>query len=82
MDLSDPNIIIDWSHEREWRIKGDFKFEYDEISVIVGCQESKEKFIEYYNKSNSELLDRIKGIVVLKDYLEKANKIREVINAD
>ena len=48
LDLNDSNNIIDWTHEREWRIEGDLKFEYKDIEVIVGCREYYQKFIDYY----------------------------------
>ncbi|MDC5822206.1 hypothetical protein OPW19_20535 [Vibrio europaeus] len=28
-DLSDDEHILDWTHEREWRVKGDFVFDLD-----------------------------------------------------
>ncbi|MBI2353740.1 MAG: DUF2971 domain-containing protein [Deltaproteobacteria bacterium] len=34
-DLSDPKKFIDWTHEREWRIPGDFEFEIDKATVVV-----------------------------------------------
>ena len=63
LDLSDSNNIIDWTHEREWRIEGDFNFEYNEIEVIVGCKKYYQKFIDYY--SGKQLLNEINGIIVL-----------------
>lgn len=33
MDLSKADNITDWTHEREWRVKGDLKFQYKEIEV-------------------------------------------------
>lgn len=30
-----PHKFVDYSHEREWRIKGDFTFDYDQISFVV-----------------------------------------------
>ena len=63
LDLKDSTQIVDWTHEREWRIEGDLQFEYDEIEIIVGCSEYYKKFIEHY--SNTQLLREINGIVVL-----------------
>ena len=73
MNLNDSKALIDWSHEREWRCKGDFHFEYNEIYIIVGCQKSKEEFIEYYDKVDKGGLEQIKGIIVLEDYLEESD---------
>ena len=35
IDRYPPHKVVDFSHEREWRIKGDFSFEYDQISFVV-----------------------------------------------
>lgn len=63
LDLTNPDSIIDWTHEREWRIAGDLQFEYNEIEVIVKDVESYRRFIERYK--SQQLLDEINGIVVL-----------------
>ena len=67
LDLSCSDNIIDWTHEREWRIQGDFSFEYEEVEVILGCKEYYKKFIDYY--SGRKLLDKINGIIVLNSLL-------------
>lgn len=69
MDLRDPNNIVDWSHEREWRVRGDYDFDYEQIDVIVGSEYSKQLFIEYYTANNPDLLTKIKSIIVLKNML-------------
>lgn len=45
MNLNDPDRIIDWTHEREWRHPGDFEFDWSEIEVIVKDHIYFEKFI-------------------------------------
>lgn len=34
-DKSPKSDAVDYSHEREWRIPGDFSFDYDEIAFVV-----------------------------------------------
>ena len=34
-DKSPKSDAVDYSHEREWRILGDFSFDYDEIAFVV-----------------------------------------------
>jgi hypothetical protein len=65
-DLSDDENIIDWTHEREWRIKGDFNFELNEVYVYLVNQDSYKLFIE---KASDEIIKGIKGIVVLDPIL-------------
>ena len=63
IDIRNPENIIDWAHEREWRLKGDLHFEYNEIDVIVGCEKYYKELIGRY--SNSNFLSEINGIIVL-----------------
>lgn len=65
-DLSDDENIIDWTHEREWRISGDFTFELNEVYVYLINGSSYKKFIE---KASQEIIKGIKGIVVLDPVL-------------
>lgn len=68
IDLHDSENIIDWTHEREWRIPGDFSFEYEEVEIIVGCKEYYKKLVDHY--SRKELLNKINGIIVLNSMLK------------
>ena len=69
MNLTDENKLIDWSHEREWRIKGDYLFELDEIEVVVGCEKSKQEFIAHYRSMGVDIEKEIRKIIVLKEYI-------------
>ena len=70
LDLENNDNIIDWTHEREWRIKGDFHFELSEVEILLSEQSSLKKFNKYCKEKNMEnLLNEIKGIVVLKSLL-------------
>lgn len=70
LDLENDDNIIDWTHEREWRIKGDFHFELSEVEILLSDQSSLKKFNRYCKEKNMEnLLNEIKGIVILKSLL-------------
>lgn len=64
-DLSDNKFIIDWTHEREWRMLNDFDFDLNEAILIMpnymDYAEIKEKF-------GDEILDNIKGITFLDPF--------------
>lgn len=65
-DLHDRQHIIDWTHEREWRVPGDIDFEYKDIEILVPSNRYYKKFIEYCMQNNTlEILKEINGIVVL-----------------
>jgi len=59
-DLSDSNNIIDWTHEREWRIKGDFTFDLEEVVVILPNSDSYKKFLE---SDTHGVVSKLKGII-------------------
>lgn len=58
--------IIDWSHEREWRIKGDLEFVYSNVEVIVSSEKYYKKFVKQcLEEGMEEMLYSIKGIITL-----------------
>lgn len=70
LDLENDDNIVDWMHEREWRIKGDFHFELSEVEILLSDQSSLKKFNKYCKEKNMEnILDEVKGIVILKSLL-------------
>lgn len=65
-DLSNEDKIIDWTHEREWRVPGNVKFNYKNIEVLVSSSKYYHQFIEYCIKNKKlNMLQEINGIVVL-----------------
>ncbi|MEH7043424.1 DUF2971 domain-containing protein [Bacillus thuringiensis] len=66
-NLSDENKIIDWTHEREWRVKGEFEFELSEVYVLLLNQGFYQYFIENIDK---DTLKQLKGVIVLQPILE------------
>lgn len=65
-DLSDENNIVDWTHEREWRCKGDFEFELAEVVVLLTNQETYKYFITH---AGEDIINNIGGIIVLDPIL-------------
>jgi len=63
LDLSNPTSIVDWSHEREWRVSGDFHFELSEVFIILGDAGS---FKEFVKKVPQNILEAIGGITAIK----------------
>lgn len=65
-DLSNPNMIIDWSHEREWRVPGDIRFDYKDIEIVVASNKYYRKLIAYcIENDKQDMLKKINGIVVM-----------------
>ncbi|PLT31995.1 hypothetical protein [Bacillus sp. V5-8f] len=66
LDLSDLDNIKDWTHEREWRCKGDFEFDIRVANVIINDHIGYNEFIEKVMNKNPDLLKEISGIITLQ----------------
>ena len=65
MDFETENPV-DWSHEREWRICGDYFFEYGDIEILVKNDEYYKKFVEKcISQGKTDLLRDVHGIIPL-----------------
>lgn len=70
MDYDDLENIVDWSHEREWRILGDYSFEYDDIEILVKKDKYYKKFVEKCLREGKEdLLKSVHGIIPLNSVI-------------
>ena len=66
LELSDDTNVIDWTHEREWRIPDDFKFEISQATVILPNTNAYKNFINLCRSINHiDILNEIRGIVTL-----------------
>ena len=66
LDLNNPEYIVDWTHEREWRRCGDLEFSYDEIEVIVEGAEYYQKFVNRcIDEGRLDILRTINGVIPL-----------------
>jgi hypothetical protein len=66
LKLQDLNNFVDWSHEREWRVKKELKFKYSQTEVIVPSRHYYKKIIEYCEeKERMDILKGINGIITL-----------------
>lgn len=60
LDLNNNDNYIDWTHEREWRVKGDFEFDLNETVILVPNPNAYKKLISSLDKG---ILEEIKGII-------------------
>ncbi|VTQ55249.1 hypothetical protein [Clostridium perfringens] len=67
-DLSDDDKIIDWTHEREWRVPGDLKFNLGQVSVVVKDYDDYQELKKMCKKEKINL-DDVSSIIVLQDIL-------------
>mgnify|MGYP003291351292 CR=1 FL=1 len=70
LDLSDDKNVVDWTHEREWRVKGNLEFEWSDVEIILSQEHSLQQFIKKCKENNIEgVLDEVKGIITLKSLI-------------
>lgn len=66
LELDDANKLVDWMHEREWRIRDDYEFEWKEIEIVLKNNAYYQKFINRcLDEGYEKLLKEINGIVTL-----------------
>lgn len=66
INLSDKENITDWTHEREWRLKGDLEFELSEVHIVLTNKVAYDKFM---NSVNFDIVKNLGGILLLDPVL-------------
>lgn len=66
-DLSDKNNIVDWTHEREWRVPGDLEFKLNNISIVVPNSKAYKNIINKCNYEGIDIVNEVKSIISLAD---------------
>ncbi len=65
-DLNNTDFIIDWTHEREWRVPNCLNFELKEITLIVPNNIAMKKVIKAYrDNTGRELVEDTNGVINL-----------------
>ena len=65
-DLNRDDQIIDWTHEREWRVPGNFEFDLSETTVLLPNKYGYDRFRKLCSEIDEvDILSEIKGIVSL-----------------
>ncbi|MCX0395475.1 DUF2971 domain-containing protein [Clostridium perfringens] len=67
LDLSDPNKIIDWTHEREWRVPNQLNFNLSEVTIILGSTSALRELNRLCKRKNIDFINEVKGIVNIND---------------
>lgn len=64
LDLAniEGGVVKDWTHEREWRIKGDFQFGLEDVFVLLPDENAYSRFVE---QIETEILKKIRGMILL-----------------
>jgi hypothetical protein len=68
-DLDDLSNIIDWTHEREWRVPDEFKFEVEQATVLLTHESAYRRFLELDTASGAPVVPKLNGLVVMSRLL-------------
>lgn len=69
IDFSNENLV-DFTHEREWRINHEFKFDYKDISIILPYRRTYKQFLQLCDKNNrQDIYHQCRSIIVLEDII-------------
>lgn len=62
--------VIDWTHEREWRVPDDYHLSYHRLEIILSNYEYYKKFIQWCeDNSHMDILKGINGIITLESII-------------
>lgn len=62
-DLSNSDSIIDWTHEREWRIPNNFKFDISKATIIVPNPENYRVFYELSKVGGEDVASKVRAVL-------------------
>ena len=65
-DLGDDERIVDWSHEREWRIPNELKFEISNVVILLGNNSQVKELINKCNKAGKDYYLKARGITTIE----------------
>lgn len=69
LNMENSKNIVDWTHEREWRVKGDFEFQRKDAIVLLSDQKVYKEFINLCVQKGKAYYKEIASIVVMNRLL-------------
>lgn len=69
LDFSDPDKMVDWTHEREWRVPDGFTFQLEKATVLLPDSKTFRQFTKRCADELPDVLSRLRGIVVMSNIL-------------
>lgn len=69
LDLSNDKNIVDWTHEREWRVPNDLKFNLSDVTIIVPNNETYKNLCHNYKIKELDIINKVRGIINIEEYI-------------
>lgn len=68
LDLSSDKNIIDWTHEREWRVPHNLRFNLSDVIIIVPNYEVYQHLLYYCKLLKLDIVNNTKGVFDIKTF--------------
>lgn len=68
-DLGSSDNIVDWSHEREWRLPNQLEFELTDVVLLFANNSQVQEFIKKCDSSNKDYYRQIRGITTMESII-------------
>ncbi|EPQ9945020.1 hypothetical protein ACUYO3_004303, partial [Vibrio vulnificus] len=70
LNYDNPDSLIDWTHEREWRVKGDYQFDLKNATLLVVNMDKAKQINQLYKaKNGGDLFELLDGVIALDKIL-------------
>ena len=63
-DISEDESFKDWTHEREWRIKGDYEFNLGDVTLLFTKPATYKSFIKLCDDRKKPFYKKVAGVIV------------------
>ena len=63
--LQDPNDIVDWTHEREWRLTADYPLDLARTAILLPDAEAYQQYVSHAAQKQHDFLSKANAVVVL-----------------
>lgn len=63
-NIDNDKAFVDWTHEREWRVKGDFSFRRKDVTLLFTKSATYKKFIDLCDSKENPLYKQVAGVIV------------------
>ncbi|WP_419777801.1 hypothetical protein [Malaciobacter marinus] len=68
-NLTDNSSIIDWTHEREWRVPIELKFELADVVLLFANNSDVNKFMKLCDASETQFYREVRGITTMESII-------------
>ncbi|HCM1502558.1 TPA: hypothetical protein N2941_004407 [Vibrio parahaemolyticus] len=67
LNLNNDSQFVDWTHEREWRVKNEFNFELSDVTLLFATGSTYKSFIKYCDELNTPFYKEVAGVIVTEE---------------